>query len=59
MMKVKIINESAYPAPSYATEYSAGMDLKADIEAPVTLGPLQRAMVREQVLADFQGGLLR
>ena len=44
-MKVKIINESAYPAPSYATEYSAGMDLKADIEAPVTLGPLQRAMV--------------
>lgn len=45
MMKVKIINESAYPAPSYATEYSAGMDLKADIEAPVTLGPLQRAMV--------------
>ena len=45
MMKVKIINESAYPAPSYATEYSSGMDLKADIEAPVTLGPLQRAMV--------------
>ena len=44
-MKVKIINESAYPAPSYATEYSSGMDLKADIEAPVTLGPLQRAMV--------------
>lgn len=45
MMRVKIINESAYPAPSYATENSAGMDLKADIEAPVTLGPLQRAMV--------------
>ncbi|MBO8445506.1 MAG: dUTP diphosphatase [Bacteroidetes bacterium] len=44
-MRVKIINESAYPAPSYATENSAGMDLKADIEAPVTLGPLQRAMV--------------
>ena len=31
--------------PSYATEKSAGMDLKADIAEPITLGPLERAMV--------------
>lgn len=44
-MKVKIINKSAYPTPAYATEQSAGMDLKANITESVTLGPLERAMV--------------
>lgn len=44
-MKVKIVNKSSYPTPSYATVNSAGMDLKANIETPVTLGPLERAMV--------------
>ena len=45
MMKVKIVNKSPFPTPSYATEKSAGMDLKADITEPITLGPLERAMV--------------
>ena len=44
-MKVKIVNQSAYPAPSYATELSAGMDLKANITEPVTLDSLERAMI--------------
>ena len=44
-MKVKIVNRSAYPTPAYATEKSAGMDLKADIKEPVTLAPLERAMI--------------
>lgn len=44
-MKVKILNKSAYPAPSYATELSAGMDLKADIQEPVILAPLKRTMI--------------
>lgn len=44
-MKVRIVNKSAYPTPAYATEKSAGMDLKANIDEPITLGPLQRAMV--------------
>lgn len=44
-MKVKIVNRSAYPTPAYATEKSAGMDLKADIREPVTLAPLERAMI--------------
>lgn len=44
-MKVKIINKSAYPTPSYATDKSAGMDLKANITEPVTLAPLERAMI--------------
>ena len=44
-MKVKIINKSAYPTPTYATDKSAGMDLKANITEPVTLAPLERAMI--------------
>ena len=44
-MKVKIVNRSSYPAPEYATEMSAGMDLKAEIQEPVILNPLCRTMV--------------
>lgn len=44
-MKVKIVNRSAYPTPAYATAQSAGMDLKADIKEPLTLTPLERALV--------------
>ena len=44
-MKVKIVNKSAYPTPEYATKQSAGMDLKADIQEAITLGPLERAMI--------------
>ena len=44
-MKVKIVNKSAFDTPFYATERSAGMDIKANIETPIVLQPLQRAMV--------------
>ena len=44
-MKVKIVNRSGRPVPAYATALSAGMDLRACLEAPVTLGPLERALV--------------
>jgi len=44
-MKVKIVNRSSFPTPAYATEKSAGMDLKADIKEPVTLAPLERVMI--------------
>ena len=44
-MKVKIVNESQWPSPSYATVNSAGVDLKVNIEEPIVLEPLQRAIV--------------
>lgn len=44
-MKVRIINKSSYPVPAYATEQSAGMDLKAAIQEPIVLEPLGRALV--------------
>ena len=44
-MKVKIVNHSPFDLPAYATPLSAGMDLRADLQAPLVLGPLDRALV--------------
>lgn len=44
-MKVEIINKSKHQLPSYATILSAGMDLRANLEQPIELQPLQRALV--------------
>ena len=44
-MKVKIVNHSPYDTPAYATEQSAGVDLKANLEKPIVLGSLERALV--------------
>jgi len=44
-MTVSIINKSAFPLPEYATESSAGMDLRANLSAPIVLEPGARAIV--------------
>jgi dUTP pyrophosphatase len=44
-VKVSIINQSTNPLPEYATEGSAGMDLRANLETPVTLKPLERMLI--------------
>jgi len=44
-MQVKIVNKSAYTLPEYATEGSAGMDLRANIETAKTLQPMERAII--------------
>lgn len=45
MVTVKVINKGRQPLPTYATPQSAGMDLRANIEEPVTLKPLQRRLI--------------
>ena len=45
MIKVKIINHSPYPCPAYATPLSAGVDLKANLQEPMVLHPLERALI--------------
>ena len=45
MIQVKVINKGKQPLPAYATEQSAGMDLRAGIEQPVTLKPLERRLI--------------
>ena len=44
-MKVEIINKSKHQLPSYATALSAGMDLRANLDTPIVLQPLERALV--------------
>ncbi len=45
MTDIKVINKGRQPLPAYATEQSAGMDLRADIDAPVTLHPMERRLI--------------
>ena len=44
-MNVEIINKSRHPLPAYATPLSAGMDLRANLDQPIVLKPLQRCLV--------------
>ena len=44
-MEVKIINKSHHPLPAYATELSAGMDIRANLTEPVVLKPLERKLI--------------
>ncbi|MBQ0096605.1 MAG: dUTP diphosphatase [Bacteroidales bacterium] len=55
-MKVKIVNRSQWPSPAYATEQSAGMDLKANTDTPLTLEPLQRAMIPTGLFISLPAG---
>jgi len=45
-MKIQIVNKSEYPLPSYETLMSAGMDLRANLENPVTLFPGERTLIK-------------
>lgn len=44
-MKVEIVNKSKHELPKYATTGSAGMDIRANIEQPIVLKPLERCLV--------------
>ena len=44
-MKIKIVNKSKHPLPEYATPGSAGMDLRANIDSPITLAPGERKLI--------------
>lgn len=46
MLQVKVVNRGRQPLPEYATEQSAGMDLRANIDEPIVLKPMQRAIVK-------------
>lgn len=44
-MKIKIINNSHHPLPKYATADSAGMDLRANLDEPIMLAPMERRLI--------------
>ncbi len=55
-INVKIINKSKHATPSYETAASAGMDLRANLEGPVTLEPLQRMIVKTGLFIALPAG---
>lgn len=56
MMKVRVINRSDNPLPTYQTPQSAGLDLRAQLETPVTLGPLERAVIPTGLFIELPDG---
>lgn len=45
MVEIKIVNRGGQQLPAYATQQSAGMDIRADIKEPITLRPLERRLI--------------
>lgn len=56
MLQVKIVNKSKHALPEYATELSAGMDLRAELNEPITLKPLQRALIPTGLFMELPAG---
>ena len=44
-MKIKVVNKGHQPLPMYATPLSAGVDLRANLDAPIVLQPMQRVLI--------------
>lgn len=55
-MQCKIVNKSKHALPEYATPYSAGMDLRANLEQSITLKPLERAMIPTGLFIELPEG---
>ncbi|AWM13781.1 dUTP diphosphatase [Flavobacterium sp. NRK F10] len=55
-MQIKIINKSQHPLPNYETIASAGMDLRAQIDEPIVLKPLERAIVKTGLFIELPIG---
>lgn len=56
MVKIKVVNTGCQPLPAYATSQSAGMDLRANIESPITLHPMERSLVPTGIRIELPEG---
>lgn len=55
-MRIRIVNKSQHPLPTYETIHAAGMDLRADLESPVVLKPMQRALIPTGLFVEVPVG---
>ncbi|MBK8562160.1 MAG: dUTP diphosphatase [Saprospiraceae bacterium] len=55
-MQVKIINQSSFPLPQYETTGSAGLDLRANIVEPISLGSLERTLIPTGLFIELPHG---
>ncbi|MCR9013402.1 dUTP diphosphatase [Aquiflexum gelatinilyticum] len=55
-MKIKVINQSKHPLPEYQTPLAAGLDLRANLDEPVSLEPLERKLIGTGLFIELQAG---
>ena len=55
-MIIRVVNQSKHELPQYATEFSAGLDLRANIDTPIELKPLERTLVPTGLFIELQKG---
>lgn len=55
-MQINIVNKSTHALPAYETAHAAGMDLRAQLDAPIVLAPMQRALVATGLFIELPVG---
>ena len=55
-INIKIVNTSANPLPEYATNGSSGMDIRASLDIPVSLQPLERTLIPTGLFVEIPNG---
>lgn len=55
-MKINVVNKSKHTLPEYATEFSAGLDLRANLESPIELKPLERQLIPTGLFIELHKG---
>lgn len=55
-MEIRIVNHSGHPLPAYSTSHSAGMDLRAHLEEPVVLKPMERKLIPTGLYIELPQG---
>ena len=56
MITIKVVNQSNHPLPEYATDHSAGLDLRANLDSPIVLKPLERTLVPTGMFIELPQG---
>lgn len=56
MLKIKVVNKSKHDLPHYATPHAAGLDLRASLDSPVLLAPLERALIKTGLYIEIPEG---
>ena len=56
MITIKVVNQSNHPLPEYATDHSAGLDLRANLNLPIVLKPLERVLVPTGLFIELPQG---
>ena len=55
-MKIRIVNKSRHKLPEYTTEFSSGMDIRANIDEDIVLGPMKRALIKTGIYLEIPMG---